>query len=348
VGGPSIVRLVSDWNDRCKVEYRKDGRPTGEHLIHRAACRFVVDLTKSVFPGLLAAEFGPVHLREAREQMIAAGLSRTTIRAYQSRVVQMFGWAVGEDLIPAEVYQRLQRVGHLRPHATEAKEKVAKVAAKWREVEKVIRHLHADPSRRAVIEAIVRTHWYIGGRPSELVAMRPEDLDRSEEVWTYSPASHKNQHREKPLTYWIGPKCQALLLPLLERCGPGELVFRYPPRVYAKKGGGGTADHHEPRATIPITEATATAPHPQRGKSRPISRREYGRRVKKACEAAGVKPWTPHQLRHARATEVRRIYESNAAAAAAIGDSEEVTRAIYTAGSGVPNEVARRIARETG
>ncbi|MDY3557569.1 hypothetical protein R5W23_000096 [Gemmata sp. JC673] len=165
----------------------------------------------------------------------------------------------------------------------------------------------------AILEALVRVHWWLGGRPEDLVSMRPGDLDRTEDVWRYVPDTHKNEHREQELEYWIGPKAQAILVPLLEGKSATELVFVYP----------GVGDD-------PPT---------------PIQRAVYGNRVKDVCRRAGVKPWTPRPLRHSRATEVMRIYESNSAAAAVIGDSEEVARTIYV---DPQSAVRKRIARETG
>ena len=74
------------------------------------------------------------------------------------------------------------------------------------------------------------------------------------------------------------------------------------------------------------------------GKPVKIDRDGYRRAVAQACRAAGVPHWHPHQLRHSRATEVQRIYESDAQAAAAIGTSEEVAARVYID----PSEAVRR------
>lgn len=53
----------------------------------------------------------------------------------------------------------------------------------------------------------------------------------------------------------------------------------------------------------------------------PINVAGYGAAIAKAAKRAGVPHWTPHQLRHALATEVARQYASLETAAAAIGDT---------------------------
>jgi integrase len=34
----------------------------------------------------------------------------------------------------------------------------------------------------------------------------------------------------------------------------------------------------------------------------------YRRAIHRACDAAGIPPWSPHRLRHSAATEVRRRF----------------------------------------
>lgn len=165
----------------------------------------------------------------------------------------------------------------------------------------------------AVLESLVLVHWLLGGRPQDLVSMRAGDIDRTESPWRYLVDGHKNEHRNQELVYWIGPKAQAILAPLLQGKSAIEPVFVYP----TEKG----------------------------RELQPIKRGVYTIRVREACAKANVKVWTPHQLRHSRATEVMRIFESNEAAAAAIGDSPEVTRSVYV---DPLDAVRKRIARETG
>ena len=52
----------------------------------------------------------------------------------------------------------------------------------------------------------------------------------------------------------------------------------------------------------------------------------YAHAVKNACEAAGVEPWRPNQLRHTHATEVRRDFGLEAAQVALGHSSADVTQ----------------------
>ena len=47
--------------------------------------------------------------------------------------------------------------------------------------------------------------------------MRPADVDRSGDVWRYTPAEHKTEHQGKRRVVAIAPRAQAILLPYLLR-----------------------------------------------------------------------------------------------------------------------------------
>jgi integrase len=73
----------------------------------------------------------------------------------------------------------------------------------------------------------------------------------------------------------------------------------------------------------------------------------YRLAVTRSAERAGCGRWTPHQLRHALATQVATVFRSSASAAAAIGDTEAVASAVYVHVD--PKEQAKiEIARKLG
>lgn len=315
-GGTVLMcELVEAWLAYCETGddgeggYLKRGKLTSGMHAQRSAMKYLL----KDYGTTPVDEFGPDELRAVRRLMIDAELVRRTINGYQAHIVQMFGWGVGRKMVTESVWGELKAVGRLQKGKTSAPDRPKKRAVAWADVEAVLPHLHTDPDCRAVLEALVRLHWYLGGRPEDLVSLRPGDLDRTGDVWLYRVEGHKNEHREQDLTYWIGPRAQAILAPLLAGKSTTDLVFAYPDA--------------------------------EGGRPTPIRRAVYANRVKDACQRAGVKLWTPHQLRHSRATEVMRIYESNEAAAAIIGDSPEVTRTVYV---DPLDAVRKRIARETG
>ena len=68
-----------------------------------------------------------------------------------------------------------------------------------------------------VLADMVEVHRLIGARPSEMCNLRPCDIDRSEAVWIYTPASHKTEHHGHSRKIAIGPKAQAVLARYLLR-----------------------------------------------------------------------------------------------------------------------------------
>jgi hypothetical protein len=64
---------------------------------------------------------------------------------------------------------------------------------------------------------MIQLQLLTGMRPGEVVVMRPADIDRSEEVWTYTPAQHKTLHHGHDRVVYLGHKAQELLQPYLLR-----------------------------------------------------------------------------------------------------------------------------------
>jgi integrase len=310
-----VCELAEQYLAHVDRYYVKDGKPTSERHTQRAAIGVLAEL----YPDVRVVEFRASHLRAVVAAMVARGWSRKTINGHKWRVTNCFSWGVGQDLVPPDVPARLAHVENLERGRTTAPEYPKVGSAPVADVEATIPHLHPQPARQAVLEAMVRTHLLIGCRPHELCAMAADKIDtRSHgDLWCFSYSAHKNLHREQSAAVkriWIGARAQAVMRTHLDTAGAAGRVWVLPPVGKGK------------RAT-------------------PVSRGLYGRLVAAACKRAGVTPWTPHQLRHTRATEVERVYESNKAAAAAIGDTERVAAEVYVDAN---DAVARRIARELG
>lgn len=309
----TVGRLIVRYLAHVDAYYQKDGRPTPERAAQRAALKVL----NRHYGDTPAVEFKPAHLRACQRAMIDADLSRITINGYVAKIRMCFAWGVGQELLDVDVHRRLEYVETLRPGRTEARDTESVLSVPADVIERTIPHLHPLADRRAVLEAMVRFQLVTGLRPGELCKMTVGAIDRSNQEWCYLIGSHKNLHRgarRKSAKVWLGPRARAILTPFLANPDPSGRVW-----VFAPKGGG----------------AKTTA----------VSRGSYGAFVRRACDKAEVERWHPHQLRHNRATHVADVYESDEAAAAAIGDTPEVARHVYV---DPRDAVARRIARETG
>src|SRR6185436_17427489 len=68
-----------------------------------------------------------------------------------------------------------------------------------------------------VVADMVRFQRITGCRPGEVVILRPCDVDTSENVWIYTPSSHKTEHHGKQRVILIGPRTQNVLRRYLVR-----------------------------------------------------------------------------------------------------------------------------------
>lgn len=260
----TLAELWLAYFERCRKKYVKHGKPTSEQDNVRRAVAVAVRL----YGQEPAGEFTPKKLKAVRAAYVEAGWCLGSVNRAADRLRGMFRWAVEEELVAETVYRALCAVSPLPRGAAPERPPVRPVS--WDHVQAVLPLL--SPS----LSALVRVHWLLGCRAQDVTIMRPCDLDRSADLWLYTPThaptneptSKVEHHGGPPLCYWVGPQAQAVLSPLLEAVEPDGWLF--PSR------------YHEPYTT-----------------------RGYGFQVKKACRKLGISVWTPLQVRHARLTEIR-------------------------------------------
>ena len=241
-----IGELVLRYWKFAKGYYVKNGRPTGEQHPLKQALRIL----RKHFGETLAAEFGPLALKDLRQAMVVhpitrkvkkidpetkelrfedkvirVGLARRTINNQIGRVKRVFGWAVAEELLAPHVHEALCRVHGLRQGRTDARELPRVAPVSEEHVEAVLAVV--SPT----IGAMVRVQWLTGCRPHEVVLMRGVDFDVSGSVWEYRPKEYKTQHTHEDETtfrarlIFVGPKTQLVLAPFLA-AAKGGYLFR--------------------------------------------------------------------------------------------------------------------------
>lgn len=67
------------------------------------------------------------------------------------------------------------------------------------------------------IAATVKVQRLTGMRPSEVIIMRPCDIDTNQTVWLYEPRVHKNRWRGKRKLVPLRPEAQRILGPCMKR-----------------------------------------------------------------------------------------------------------------------------------
>jgi integrase len=295
--------------------YTKGGQPTSTLEGIRRSLQFL----RRLYGATPANEFGPVALKAVRGQMLGSGLlNRTTINKRIDIIRRMFKWGVAEEIVAPTVYQGLQAVAGLRKGRTGAREPQPVLPVAEEVVNTTLPHLPV------LVADMVRFQRLTGARPGEVCQLRPCDVDRDDEVWTYRPESHKTEHHGRDRIIYVGPKAQQVLLPYMLRDAQANCFS--PAESEAKR-------HEEQRAhrrtRVQPSQRNRRKARPTRVPRTAYTKDSYNRAITRGIKKAnkqrteeatdmGIEPillphWHANQLRHSRATEIRREYGLEAA-----------------------------------
>lgn len=310
----TIAELTLTYWEHCKDYYSRDGKPNGRTAVIRSALRAV----NGSFAGLPATEFGPLKLQVVRQKLVDRKLGRRYINDLVGVIVAMFKWGVSREMVDVSVHLALKTVGGLRKGKTPAPEGKSVKPVDEQVVERTL--AHAPP----VIGAMVRLQLLSGARPGEIRNLRPSDVTiQADEVWCYRPEHHKTEHHDKERRIYLGPQAQTVLRPYLDR---DAHAYCFSPKEAEE------ARRREMRRSrktpVQPSQQRRRKSNPKRKPAEKYSKDSYGRAIKRACKAAGVAPWRPHQLRHTGATRIRHAFGIEHAQAV-LGVSDLKTAEIY-------------------
>lgn len=351
--GITIIELSESYSEHVERWYVKDGRPTSEQDNIRQAIRFLL----WIYEHLPAIEFGPVALKAVRQRMIDHGRSRPLINKDINRIRQMFRWASSEEILPVTVYQALLTLPPLLKGRTKANEPEPIGPAAIADVDAAL--IELSPT----LQAMVRLQLLTGCRPGEVCSLRPRDVTIStDDVWCYRPESHKTEHHGKERRIYFGPQAQEVLRPFLDR-DPDQFCFR-PKETVDHFNATKRENRRSPRT--PSQERRGRKCHPKKHPGERYTKDSYRRAIARACwrvelkkridvgetraqavaaiKAEGFPAWSPNQLRHSRATELRARYGIEVAQLV-LGHSDPKTTLIYAERD---FEKASQVMREIG
>ncbi|QDU21039.1 tyrosine-type recombinase/integrase [Urbifossiella limnaea] len=339
----TVVELVAQYIRFATGYYQKDDRPTGEmYPLKRALA-----LLRRLYGRTPAAEFTPAKLKAVREAMlvepvtrrvkvvdpatgttrvedkvIQVGWSRRVVNKQVGRIKRVFGWAVAQELVPPAVASALGHVDGLKRGRSAAREKPRVGSVDAAVVDKTLPHLPP------VVKVMATVQRLTGCRPQEVVLMRAEEVDTGGPVWEYRPGRYKTEHHnpdadpDRARVVYLGPLAQAALAPFLG-AGGTEFVFSPARSEKLRRGPNSkTRRVYNDRYTV----------------------HAYRQAVVRACKQAGVRPWTPNQLRHLRLTELRRGYGLEASRVCG-GHREVGVTQVYAERD---HDLARRVMAEAG
>lgn len=323
----TVAKIAGLYWEECKAIYRKNGKETSTLDNVKVALQKLIDihgdLDASDFDSPRLTELGNMMCHGTNRYGKACRLGLSTVNQRIQTIRRMYKWARTKGWVTREAAQDVVMTPLLRRGRCDANapEDVQPVPC-----DILSRTIAAAPK---TIADMIRVQILTGMRSGELCSMRVVDIDRTGSVWIYIPRTHKTEHHGKDRVIAIGPKCQAILQPYIERRNIGDAVFW-------------AADAHRERLEMSGSAAwQAYQTARSRFKpSRAFQSGTYANRIYQACDRAfdadGEKRkskdfshrWNPHRLRHNAATIAREELGAEAAQDM-LGHSQISTTMIY-------------------
>ena len=287
----TVNELLLAFIRHAKQHYRD---ADGKHTSSVASFKPVMRALKQQYGTASVERFTPKSLKALREQWIESGDSRRYINDNCARIKQIFKWGVSEEMVAESTFRALSTVTSLQANRSKARETEPRQPVPIADIDATLEHL---PD---VVGDMVRLQLLLACRPTELCLMRPADIDRTGDVWVYVPRKHKTQHKGKQRHIYIGPKAQTILAKYLLR--DGESFCFSPAESEAQR----RAKQHANRKT-PLSCGNRPSGVTRQFKDY-YTKDSYGTCVRRAAKRAGVPKWSPYQLRHTAATDIRRQF----------------------------------------
>jgi len=298
--------------------YRKNGKPTTQRGEFENVVRSVTEFAGDV----RVARMTEATLVAWRDQLERnPKLTRTGINRKVGKVLQILRWGRARGLVPKVVWADVSAIEPLRrgevgdrpergrPRRAVTLEEVEKVAA------------HCSPH----VADMLRLQALCGMRPGEVLQMRWADIDReplegdTSGAWLYVVPSAKTSHHGHTTRYVLPKAAQEILgrypaLPLANIFSPATAMAERRERRRAARQSKLTPSQRQRDANAKREYAETWDTH------------EYRRHVTRACDAAGIERFTPHEVRHGFVTWAANALSLGAAAAAANHRSVSTTQ----------------------
>lgn len=367
----SVAEVLAAFWKHAKVYYRKRGEMTEEAESYRR----IIRLVNRLYGEHDATSFGPLAFKAIRQVWIESDHARSNINKNAGRLKRIFKWAVSEELVGPDIYQALDAVEGLKKGRTECREADPVLPVEIERVEATMVHL------TSVVQDMIRFQLLTGARPGEVCTITPGDIDRSTDVWEYFVDGHKTEHHGRVRIVMIGPQAQEILRPYLDRAEDRvcfsmsesleerrrrQAAARTTPLSCGNRRGkrsnvdrsGGRSSHRRPQEAFNTKSYNRTiryacnlafpAPAPfgkQGGESDVARKRRLStRQLEELKRWQREQSWHPNQLRHSRATFIRKHYGLEAAQVI-LGHAKATVTEVYAERD---LEKAREVMREAG
>lgn len=303
----TIVELVAAFMRHAKSYHRAK---------EREKISLAVRPLRRLYAKTRIADFGPLALKAVRQQMIDAGLARTTVNSRTNRLRHIFKWGVENQLVEPSILHGLQAVAGLQYGRTEARETEPVKPVPDAFVDAVLDHVSPQ------VAAMIELQRITGMRSGEVCIMRACHINMSGIVWVYSPPEHKTSWRRQERKIYLGPKAQAIVRPYLKADLEAYLFSPAESLLWLHE-----VRHARRKTSISCGNRPGTnrKRSPKKRPGNAYDTHSYRRAVVYGIEAANrarladakaagidadkvdlIPHWHPHQLRHNAATALRR------------------------------------------
>ena len=301
----SVEELCAAWAEHAKGYYRDiDGNVSRE----ASAAANLVRPFLNKFRGKAVADLTHPDMIDLRDDIVAQGYCRSTVNKFIGMTKRMMAWALDDRLISAQTKAELTQVQRIAPFRSAAPEPKPVNPADDEAVDAVVKTLTPN------MAAMVRLHRLTGMRPGEICEMTWTAIRKQGDLLVYRPHHHKNAYRGQVRVVCIGPRGQAILKGVV-RNGPycfspiQSTLERYDILRAARK------------TKVQPSQVDRSSPEAVRKPHDHWDTIAYAKAIRRACKAAGVDHWSPNQLRHSFATDVRKHF-GLAACKAVLGHTE--------------------------
>ena len=339
---PVVADLVNAYIKHAVIYYRDPttGKPTSQLGVVKSALReldlYLEMKIKDFKPSTLVAVRAAIMHRDIMPKSEGAPKKKLCISSVNNAIVkirQMFKLGVGWELVPVEIYQALACVQHLNWRTAPTLRNPDKIAPVPVEYFALIMP-HLKPMYRAVLTV----HLATGMRVKELCSMRWSEINEIEPgLWCYAPAEHKNSHRGDPRLIYMKTDLIDLMRSVRKPLWDKDAVW-------CQKGVGKSAGYSGMISGDGYARAIEGAQ--LRYNEGRVAINQGGRTDKKKLDTTAAKRtpmthWTPLQIRHTVATQVRRTHGLEGAQAV-LGHSTLDATQIYAEKR---DDLARSVAR---
>ncbi len=196
------------------------------------------------------------------------------------------------------------------------------------------------PLLTKVVADMIRFQLATGCRPGEVCKIKPCMVDRTGDVWQIELEEHKTAYRGRQRTIFVGPKAKAILAPYLLRAADKHCFS--PKESEAQRLEARNAARKTP-ISCGNKRGSNVARKPRKKPGEFYTTDSYAQAIKYACNRGELQEWSPNQLRHTAATDIRKRFGLEAAQVILGHAAADVTQVYAERDAAKAREVVKQI-----